>query len=533
MHNDHENGSHHAHSGRGADKPKGAGKVMPPAMANGSASDSGKPPFAGASTGVPDNDPLRVHWDRIKTRLSKQLGDDVYTSWFARVEPVSLADGLATLSVPTLFLKNWIQSHYAELLKECLAAEVEETDRVAVIVREHGRAVRQTETPVRPNQSAEAQRRPAQRTGGIESAVGGPDAAGSTDAGGFQGSPLDRRATFDTFVVGASNRLAQAAAKQVAETIFDQPLRYNPLFIHSNVGLGKSHLLHAVAWEVKRLTPNAQVLYFTAERWRYKFVDALRRDASTSFKERMRGIDILLLDDLEFLQGERTELEFDHTLNALIDSGKQVVVASARAPMQLETLDQRMRSRLSGGLVVEISPLDYDLRLKILERRVEEKRVNDPSFQIGREVLEFLAEQLTESGRELDGAITRLHATCHFAGTPITVESAEHIIKDLMRGMEPRRIKVEDILRVVSKHFGVSKHDILSQRRHRSIVWPRQVGMFLAKAMTARSLPEIGRRFGGRDHTTVLHAIRKIEGELKANSRLRAEIEDLKKMLAG
>jgi len=479
-------------------------------------------------------DPLESRWDRVRTRLRRQLGDEVYTSWFARVEPVSMEGGTATLSVPTLFLKNWIQSHYADMLKECLSAEVEATEQITVTVRPAGRAVRQGDAEVRPSsQPTQAQRRPSTRAGTIESAVGGSDAASATDAGGFQGSPLDRRSTFDTFVVGASNRLAQAAAKQVAETVFDQPLRFNPLCIHSNVGLGKSHLLHAIAWEVKRLTPSAQVLYYTAERWRYKFVHALTSNNSIPFKERMRGIDILLLDDLDFMKGEATEQEFDHTINALIDSGKQIVVASSRAPMQHESLDQRMRSRLSGGLVVEISPLDYELRLKILERRLEEKRVNEPSFHIGREVLEFLAEKLTESGRELDGAITRLHATCHFGGAPITVESAEHIIRDLMRGIEPRRIKVEDILRVVSKHFGVSKHDILSQRRHRSIVWPRQVGMFLAKAMTARSLPEIGRRFGGRDHTTVLHAIRKIDGELKTNSRLRAEIEDLKKMLAG
>ena len=475
---------------------------------------------------------LEPRWDRGKTRLRRQLGEDVYGSWFARVELVSVEAGTATLSVPTLFLKNWIQSHYADMLKECLTAEIASVERTELVVRQPGRAVRQTEPDVRPAQTAEAQRRPAVRNGFAEPNFGSADAAGSTDAGGFQGSPIDRRLNFDTFVVGASNRLAQAAAKQVAETVFDQPLRFNPLCIHSAVGLGKSHLLHAVAWEVKRLNPSAQVLYFTAERWRYKFIEALKQQTSIPFKERMRGIDILLLDDLDFMKGDATEQEFDHTINALIDSGKQIVVATSRPPMQHDTMDQRMRSRLSGGLVVEISPLDYDLRLKILERRLEEKRATDPSFHIAREVLEFLAEKLTESGRELDGAITRLHATCHFGGTPITVESAEHIIRDLLRGIEPKRIKVEDILRVVSKHFAVSKHDILSQRRHRSIVWPRQVGMYLAKAMTARSLPEIGRRFGNRDHTTVLHAIRKIEGELKASSRLRAEIEDLKKMLA-
>ena len=492
-----------------------------------------KPPVNGVSPIIKVDFNLDARWDRVRSRLRSALGDDVYHSWFARLEPVAIEEGNVSLSVPTAFLKNWIQSHYSELLKSCLGAEVDGVESIQLSIRQPGRAVRPSGAEAHPAPLNDANRRPFGRPGFVESAVGGSDGAMHGDTNGFQGSPLDRRATFDTFVVGASNRLAQAACKQVAETLFEQPLRFNPLFIHSNVGLGKTHLLQSIAWEVKRQMSNAQVVYLTAERFRYKFVEALKKDASLTFKERIRGFDLLLLDDLEFLQGDRTAEEFDHTINALLDNGKQVVVASAQAPTQLESLDQRMRSRLSGGLVVEISPLDYDLRIKILERRLVEKRVNDPTFHVGRDVLEFLAERLTEGGRELDGAITRLHATCHFAGTPITLETAEFIVRDLMKGIEPRRIKVEDILRVISKHFGVSKNDILSQRRHRSIVWPRQVGMFLAKTMTARSLPEIGRRFGGRDHTTVLHAIRKIEGELKANSRLRAELEDLKKLLAG
>jgi chromosomal replication initiator protein len=477
---------------------------------------------------------LDGRWERVRSRLRTALGEDVYTSWFARVEPVSMDDGTVSLSVATPFLKNWIQNHYSDLLKDCLSAEVEGVESINLSIRQPGRArVGAVETRPVP-QPEPTVRKPFGTPGALQSSVGGSGGdSGGTEVNGFQGSPLDKRATFETFVVGASNRLAQAAAKQVAETVLEQPLRFNPLFIHSPVGLGKTHLLQAIAWEVKRQAPTAQVLYLTAERFRYKFVEALKKDASIGFKERVRGFDLLLLDDLEFLQGDRTAEEFDHTINALLDNGKQVVVASAQAPLQIESLDNRMRSRLSGGLVVEISPLDYDLRMKILERRLEEKRVGDPTFHVGRDVLEFLAERLTEGGRELDGAITRLHATCHFAGTPITLETAEYIVRDLMRGIEPKRVKVEDILRVISKHFGVSKNDILSQRRHRSIVWPRQIGMFLAKSMTARSLPEIGRRFGGRDHTTVLHAIRKIDGELKTNSRLRAEIEDLKKMLAG
>ncbi len=492
-------------------------------------------PVAGTALAGKPEGALDGRWERVRSRLRTALGDDVYTSWFARVEPVSMAEGTVSLSVATPFLKNWIQNHYADLLKDCLSAEVEGVETISLSIRQPGRAPRPGAVEARPAPQADTLRKPFGHPNAIQSVVGptGGSDGGNLDANGFQGSPLDKRATFETFVVGASNRLAQAACKQVAETVLEQPLRFNPLFIHSQVGLGKTHLLQSIAWEVKRQSPTAQVVYLTAERFRYKFVEALKKDASISFKERVRGFDLLLLDDLEFLQGDRTAEEFDHTINALLDNGKQVVVASAHAPQQIESLDQRMRSRLSGGLVVELSPLDYDLRMKILERRLEEKRVGDPTFHVGRDVLEFLAERLTEGGRELDGAITRLHATCHFAGTPITLETAEYIVRDLMRGIEPKRVKVEDIIRVISKHFGVSKNDILSQRRHRSIVWPRQIGMFLAKAMTARSLPEIGRRFGGRDHTTVLHAIRKIDGELKTNSRLRAEIEDLKKMLAG
>jgi chromosomal replication initiator protein len=232
------------------------------------------------------------------------------------------------------------------------------------------------------------------------------------------------------------------------------------------------------------------------------------------------------------MQGEKTEQEFDHIINALLDGGRHVVVASARAPGQIERLNERMRSRLQRGLVTEINTFDHELRLKVLEQRVAEKRANDPSFEVPREVIDLLADKLTESGRELEGAVTRLYATWQYMRTPLKLDIAETVIRDLVQGVEPRRIKIEDILRIVSRHFGVSKGDLLSQRRHRSVVWPRQIGMYLAKQLTARSLPEIGRRFGNRDHTTVLHAIRKIDNELNGNTRLREELEELKKLLS-
>jgi chromosomal replication initiator protein len=352
-----------------------------------------------------------------------------------------------------------------------------------------------------------------------------------TSAGGLEGSPLDPRYTFESFVIGASNRMAHAGATQVAETILSDNPAFNPLYIHSQVGLGKSHLLQAIAWDVKRRAPNAQVLYLTAEKFRYQFVEAVRSSDPLAFKERFRAINMLLIDDLEFLQGERTEQEFDHIINALLDGGKQVVVASAKAPKEIDRLNERMRSRLQRGLVTEIHPLDHELRQKVLEKRLAEKRAGDSSFNLSRDVLDVLATKLTENGRELEGAITRLYATWQYMRTPITMDIVESVTRDLVQNPDQRRIKIEDILRIISRHYGVSKGDLLSQRRHRSVVWPRQIGMYLAKQLTSRSLPEIGRRFGGRDHTTVLHAIRKIEGEITKNPRLEDELEELKKLL--
>ncbi len=235
----------------------------------------------------------------------------------------------------------------------------------------------------------------------------------------------NRASRSNSFVVGGANRLAHAAARQIAETVLVEPQRFNPLYIHSSVGLGKTHLLHAIAWEVRRRHPAARVLYYTAERFRYRFVEAVQSKDALSFKELVRSTDILLIDDMEFLHGEKTSQEFDHTLNALLDGGKQVVVASARAPSQLDKLDQRMRSRLGGGMVAEVGTFDEQLRYDILCRRVEERRQKNPTFVIADEVLRFLAGRLTESGRELDGAVTRLFADNQFTKMAVTLESAE------------------------------------------------------------------------------------------------------------
>ncbi len=474
---------------------------------------------------------------KIQKMLRVRLGDDVYTSWFERLSYDRLSGSTLQTSVPVKFLKSWIQSHYSDDLIACCRSAIPQVEKVDVQLR--------TPAPVQPKLPSAAQIPLPSSQDARDNANRGysherPQAPRSssaitgsvrTQANGFEGSPLDPRYTFDNYIVGPANRMAHAAAIQVAETVFADERGFNPLFLHSAVGLGKSHLLHAIAWEVKRRTPTAQVLYLTAERFLFTFVEALKAQDAMAFKDRFRQIDILLIDDLEFMQGEKTEQEFEHIVNALLDGGRQVVVASARPPAQIERLNERMRSRLSRGLVTEISPLDSDLRMKILERRVSEKRAHDPLFEIPRPVLEILADRLTESGRELEGAVNRLYASWTVMRQAITVETAETIIRDLLQGIEPRRVKIDDILRIVSRHYSVSKADILSQRRHRSVVWPRQIGMYLAKQLTSRSLPEIGRRFGDRDHTTVLHAIRKIDKELEANTRLRDELEELKKQL--
>ena len=472
---------------------------------------------------------------RIKARLRAQLGEDIYSSWFKSLEFEKFDGETVRVSVPVKFLRNWIQNHYSEALLQCCKAELKSAAQIDVVLREP--------VAVSPNQLSEHPDPHQQDQASVSSFDGArpsslvsngapPPPQGRTFAGGFEGSPLDPRYTFESFVVGSTNRMAHSGALQVAETVLGQGCGFNPLFVHSTVGLGKTHLLQAIAWEVQRRAPRAQILYITAEHFRYRFVDALRSQEAMAFKDTFQSIDVLLIDDLEFLRGQQTEQEFEHIINRLLDSGRQVVVASSRAPNQISKLPERMRDRLQRGLVTEIGALDQDMRLKVLEKRVQERRLIDPSFEMSAEVLSFLSDRLTESGRELEGAVTRLHATWQYMRTPISVDVAQTMIKDLVNSVDARRIKIEDILKIVTRHFGISRGDILSQRRHRSVVRPRQIGMYLAKQLTERSLPEIGRRFGGRDHTTVLHAIRKIEGEIQGNTNLRDEIDDLKRLLS-
>lgn len=455
-------------------------------------------------------------WRRAAERLRVGLGEDVFNSWFGGLRLEEFVAGRARFSVSTRFLKSWIEAHYQEKLLTALSAELDGVLAIEIHVRSS-----------QPSPLRLAETRPAATSG--ESAP--PSQIASKrwcegEARAQLGSPLDRRLTFATFIAGGANELALSLARKLS----DEPgAATPPLFFHSAVGLGKTHLLQAIAHA--GIARRQSVAYLTAETFMYGFVNALRSQAAIAFKERLRAIDLLIFDDAQFLQGRVIQNEFGHALNALIDAGRKVVIAADRPPAELDAVDERVRSRLAGGICVEMRALDEALRLKILEARLAAAKLAHPSLEVPREVLLFVAGAVVSNGRDLEGAINRLVAHAQLAGRPMTVATAETAVRDLIRSREPKRVKIEDIQKRVATHYNVSRADLLSSRRTAAVVMPRQIAMYLAKSLTLRSLPEIGRRFGGRDHTTVLHAVRKIDNLCNNNATLREEIDLLKRLL--
>jgi chromosomal replication initiator protein len=307
-------------------------------------------------------------------------------------------------------------------------------------------------------------------------------------------------------------------------------VRFNPLFVHSSVGLGKTHLLQAIANAAVQNPRGLRVVYLTAEYFMWRFATAIRDNDALTLKDSLRNIDLLIIDDMQFLQGKMIQHEFCHLLNMLLDSAKQVVVAADRAPWELESLDPRVRSRLQGGVAIEVEAPDYEMRLEILKRRLDVARIDDPSLDIPQDLLQHVARSVTASGRELEGAFNQLVFRRSFEPN-LTVERVDELLAHLVGSGEPRRVRIEDIQRVVARHYNVSRQELVSNRRTRVIVKPRQIAMYLAKTLTPRSFPEIGRRFGGRDHTTVLHAVRKIEELISGDTKLSHEIELLKRLI--
>jgi chromosomal replication initiator protein len=457
---------------------------------------------------------LKDQWLRIAQRLKAELGDDLFNSWFARMDAEGCNQGQLTVSVPTRFLRSWIENHYLSKLHKIAEVEFGPLETVQVRVRIQGEASRAN------GQAAELphpQSPAPERNSAVAAQI-------QTFLTAERSTSFDESQTFSSFIIGSSNQLAHAAAMRVANAATGAALTFNPLFIHSAAGLGKTHLLNAIAHHIRVTQPNRKVLLLTAERFMYGFIHAIRQRDTLAFKDQFQTVDVLLIDDFQFLQGKAIQQEFCHAFNSLVDSKRQVIVAADVPPAQLDTIDQRMRSRLMGGLVIDIETPDLEQRRKILDVRHHAMLNGDLSAAIAPDILELIANRITGGGRELEGALNRVMAYQQFNKSPITLDLASMVLRDAAGTADLGRIKIDDILKIVGRHYNVGRTDLLSPRRARAVVLPRQIGMYLAKKLTARSLPEIGRRFGGRDHSTVLHAVRKIDEQIKGDEKLAREV---------
>ncbi len=449
---------------------------------------------------------------RSQTLLKTSLGHDVYTSWFPRLALEGIHDGVAHCSVPTAFLRHWIMSRYREQLISCLNAAELAVHSVECTIR----TIRAYEAPdVRTEVCAP----PLVPTAPSRSTI----RSQHMDRGG---SPLDARFSLEQFIRGSKNGLAYTAIMQIAEYPDELP-QHNPLYIHGGAGFGKTHLLQGLCMHVA----TRRALYLTAEKFMSGLARSLKSQSALAFKEQLQGIDLLVIDDIQHLLGKSVQNELSHAIQALVGSGRQVIVSADRAPEELELFGDHLRGRFQSGLVLEIGPHEEEVRQGILEAKVRAAQAKHPRFEIPDNALEYLAHGCVRGGRALEGIVHTLVARFAQTNTPLTLESVQHEVRHLIQGDEPKRIMIEDIQRVVTRHYRISKNTLLSEDRTQKIVLPRQVAMYLSKLLTLRSLPEIGRRFGDRDHTTVMHAIRKIETLIARNREFAEEIEHLKRQL--
>ncbi|KMW59016.1 Chromosomal replication initiator protein DnaA [Candidatus Rhodobacter oscarellae] len=443
-------------------------------------------------------------WGHIKESLAGAVGKSNFSNWIEPLEFAQLQDGVATFHVPTNFMGDWVQRNYADNILGALTKSGADVSRLKFAV------------------SSGAPRQPAAKP------TATPPAQAGHDAFGVPGAPLDPRFTFERFVVGKPNELAHAAAKRVAE---GGEVTFNPLFLYGGVGLGKTHLMHAIAHELVTQRPDLRVVYLSAEQFMYRFIQALREKQMMDFKQLFRSVDVLMVDDVQFIAGkDSTQEEFFHTFNALVDQHKQIIISADRAPGEIKDLEARIKSRLQSGLVVDLHPTDYELRLGILQQKTEQQRAAHGNVPMADGVLEFLAHRISTNVRVLEGALMRLFAFASLVGKEISLELTQDCLADILREAD-RKVTIEEIQRKVGEHYNVRLSDLIGPRRVRTIARPRQVAMWLAKKMTSRSLPEIGRRFGGRDHTTVMHGVRKIDELRGTDSQIAEDLELLRRAL--
>lgn len=463
-------------------------------------------------------------WEKVVAKLKFSHGDAAFNSWIKPLSFERLDGGHICISAPTRFMRDWITTRYIEDILRFWRNE--DSSALSVDVR-----VKQNTSSKKDDNITHLAADTGNNTGDIISSSTQPDISPVTlplgnlfDLGEIS-SNLDPRFTFDNFVVGPTNQLAHAAAKSVAEAETIIP-GSNPLFLYGGVGLGKTHLMHAIAWHINKTNPHRKVIYLSAEKFMYQFVRALRNKDIVAFKEYFRSVDVLMIDDVQFICGKTgTQEEFFHTLNTLIDNKRQIVLSADRSPSDLDGMEERIRSRLGWGLVADINTTTYELRLGILETKIEQMKISAP-----REVVEFLARKIVSNVRELEGALNKVVAHSKLMKQDITIENTQYILRDLLRSND-HTLTIDDIKKAVADHCNVKLSDMNSARRARDIARPRQIAMYLSKKLTTHSLPEIGRKFGGKDHTTVIHAVKKVEQLCTMDKEFRDDVELLTRML--
>ena len=465
---------------------------------------------------------LAAQWARVRGNLQAEVGDVEYRTWLRQMTLVGIDGDEVTVNLPSRFLRDWVRGHYGDLLNTLWRAENRSVRRVDLRI---GGPLATTVDA--PNGRAESLAPEAEPAPDPKSSAADPLAR--ADVRPEMAAALDLRFNFDTFVVGKPNEFAHACARRVAE--HPSSPGFNPLFLYGGVGLGKTHLMHAIAWELVVKT-NAQgtrpvtVAYMSAEKFMYRFIAAIRSQSTMEFKEGLRSVDVLMIDDLQFLIGkDNTQEEFFHTFNALVDAGKQIVVSADKSPSDLSGLDDRLRTRLGCGMVADLHATTFELRISILEAKAARLGVPVPP-----KVMEFLAHKITSNVRELEGALNRLIAHANLFGRPVTLEATQEVLHDILRAHD-KRVTIEEIQRKVAERWNIRLADMTSARRARAVARPRQVAMFLAKQLTSRSLPEIGRKFGNRDHTTVMHAIARVTELMERDAAFAEDVELLRRML--
>ena len=447
-------------------------------------------------------------WSKVKEFVKSNIGESAHTNWIQPIELKEIKGSVARFKVPTRFIGTWVHRNYGDYIIQGFNNQKLSISRLEFITS--------TEKTSGRNKVS------------LKSISKKGDQRSEESQLDLPSSPLDARFTFDKFVVGKPNELAHAAAKRVSD---GGKVTFNPLFLYGGVGLGKTHLMHSIAWATKEKNKKARILYLSAEQFMYRFVQALRFKDMHGFKKLFRSVDVLMVDDVQFIAGkESTQDEFFHTFNALIEQGKQIVISADRAPGEIDGLEERIKSRLAWGLVVDVHPTDYELRLGILQAKAEIQMELNRDVKIDEGILEYLAHKISSNVRVLEGALTRLFAFASLVGKEINIDLVQECLSDILRTSE-RKVTIEEIIRKVAEHYNLRMSDLISARRARVVARPRQIAMFLSKNLTSKSLPEIGRKFGGRDHTTVIHAVKKIEELKLVDVQVADEVEILRRTL--